>query len=245
MLDTQHERGFRSGDKRSCHLSAHSKKAWLGFGLCLTAAGTAYAAIPDANGVVHGCYNVLTGSARIIDGNSCGLLEKAVTWQQTGPRGPAGAPGPQGPQGPQGPAGTSNIVVGHAFFDLNSPVAPKQTSLGYASNGSVTAPSDGNCSVTISGTMLEAPGQLFFQPAIRDNNIDQGTLHSQIGVLAVVDDPSSGSDIKQIAGGTVMDTFGVSAGHNYNFGAQLEAVYPIAIAKPVTFSISWVCEFES
>jgi hypothetical protein len=73
---------------------------------------TASAAIPDANGVVHGCYNVLTGSARIVDGNSCNLLEKSVTWQQKGPQGPQGAQGSQGPQGAQGPAGSSSVATG-------------------------------------------------------------------------------------------------------------------------------------
>jgi len=60
-------------------------------GICvILAASTASAAIPDSNGVFHGCYNQLTGAARIIDGTTCNLLEKAVTWQQTGVAGPAG-----------------------------------------------------------------------------------------------------------------------------------------------------------
>lgn len=58
-------------------------------GLSLVA-GTAEAAIPDASGVYHGCYNLLSGSLKLIDGTSCGLLERHVTWQQRGPQGPAG-----------------------------------------------------------------------------------------------------------------------------------------------------------
>lgn len=53
--------------------------------------GTASASVPDANGVFHGCYGTLTGNVRIVDGRSCGLFERPVSWHQTGPVGPAGA----------------------------------------------------------------------------------------------------------------------------------------------------------
>jgi hypothetical protein len=83
-------------------------------------AGVAYASIPDASGVIHGCYNNQTGKLRVIDtalNQSCDSFETALNWNQTGPQGPPGAagpqglsgpqgiPGPQGPQGPQGPLG--------------------------------------------------------------------------------------------------------------------------------------------
>jgi type VI secretion system secreted protein Hcp len=63
----------------------------------------AYATIPDANGVIHGCYNKPAG-LRIIDpsaGESCTKNETALEWSQ---RGPAGETGPEGPPGPQGEA---------------------------------------------------------------------------------------------------------------------------------------------
>lgn len=67
-------------------------------------AGAAYAAIPDSNGVIHGCYANSDGSLRVIDsgaGQSCkAKKETALDWNQSGPQGPAG---PQGPQGPAGP----------------------------------------------------------------------------------------------------------------------------------------------
>lgn len=108
------------------------KQAFVVLGFSL-AAGSASAAIPDANGVIHGCYNVFTGSTRIIDGTNCGLLDRPVSWSQKGPAGasvtgrslnvgdpdcPTGGValtlsgttsyvcnGPQGPQGPRGPQG--------------------------------------------------------------------------------------------------------------------------------------------
>lgn len=55
--------------------------------------GTAAASIPDESGVYHGCYNLLSGSVKLIDGTNCGLLERHVTWQQKGIQGPQGIAG--------------------------------------------------------------------------------------------------------------------------------------------------------
>ena len=69
--------------------------------------GGALAAIPDANGVVHACYNVTNGNTRIIDTaiETCKRHEVALAWNQQGPQGPAGPQGVPGPVGPQGPQG--------------------------------------------------------------------------------------------------------------------------------------------
>jgi hypothetical protein len=78
------------------------------------AAGAAYAAIPDGNGVINGCYTNKGGILRVIDpsaGQRCSSLETPLSWNQkgpkgdTGPRGPTGPKGDTGPQGPPGPAG--------------------------------------------------------------------------------------------------------------------------------------------
>jgi hypothetical protein len=75
------------------------------------------AAIPDASGVINGCYQKNVGNLRVIDagaGQSCRPSEIAISWSKTGPQGPQGPAGPQGPKGdtgatgpagPQGPAG--------------------------------------------------------------------------------------------------------------------------------------------
>lgn len=98
-------------------MAAVSKHAAMVFGLSLFAS-TASAAIPDANGVIHGCYNQLTGSTRIIDGNRCGLLEKEITWAQTGPRGPAGAAGAS-VTGQSLPVGDANCPAGGVALTLS------------------------------------------------------------------------------------------------------------------------------
>jgi hypothetical protein len=91
----------------------------------LVAGGIAYAAIPDAGGVIHGCYKKSSpnqGTLRIIDtekAQTCSNAETAVTWSQTGPQ------GSQGPQGPQGPSGSSHAYstfkgVGQTQISPNS-----------------------------------------------------------------------------------------------------------------------------
>jgi hypothetical protein len=62
----------------------------------LAAGGIAYASIPDANGVIHGCYQKVNGQLRVIDtdkGGKCLASEAALNWNQTGARGPTGPSG--------------------------------------------------------------------------------------------------------------------------------------------------------
>ena len=90
------------------------------FGL---AAPAAEAAIPDASGVIHACYNRISGNQRIIDTavESCKNGEQAIQWSQSGPQGPQGAPGPQGPQGPAGTKGDPGSASPfHVYYAENS-----------------------------------------------------------------------------------------------------------------------------
>jgi hypothetical protein len=68
----------------------------------------ASASIPDARGVLHGCYAKINGALRIIDtgrGQVCSGTENSVVWSQRGPTGAQGVPGPAGPQGTPGAQG--------------------------------------------------------------------------------------------------------------------------------------------
>ena len=68
----------------------------------------AYASIPDASGVIYGCYKNPGGVLRVIDypAQQCdNRAEVLLSWNQTGPRGPQGPQGERGPIGPQGPIG--------------------------------------------------------------------------------------------------------------------------------------------
>jgi len=105
------------------------------------AGGIAFATIPDASGVIHGCYMKNGGTIRVIDDGvtKCAQNETALTWNNTGPRGPQGVPGlqgvpgPQGPQGVTGPQGPSGLQgppgvqgpvgqngVSHGYYDSNT-----------------------------------------------------------------------------------------------------------------------------
>ena len=70
----------------------------------LAAAGIAYASIPDASGVIHGCYNPNGADAtngtplNIIDSAqaSCGNNRQPIDWNRRGPRGATGPAGISG-----------------------------------------------------------------------------------------------------------------------------------------------------
>jgi hypothetical protein len=73
----------------------------------MTAAGAAYASIPDSTtGKISSCYNATSGAVQVIDDPShgstptCPSTEKPLVWNQTGPAGPTGPRGPQGVPGP-------------------------------------------------------------------------------------------------------------------------------------------------
>jgi Collagen triple helix repeat (20 copies) len=99
----------------------------------------ALAAIPDSNGVIHGCYakeqqgmpTQTYGVLRVIDtgkGESCTSNENALDWNQTGPPGPQGPQGPKGdrgPTGPQGPQGNPGTAGGPGQRGPTGPQGPK------------------------------------------------------------------------------------------------------------------------
>jgi hypothetical protein len=69
--------------------------------------GIAWASIPDAGDLIHGCFDG-KGTLRVIDGSTstCKNGETALSWNQIGPR---GATGPQGPAGP--PAAGRSVLM--------------------------------------------------------------------------------------------------------------------------------------
>lgn len=80
------------------------------------------ASIPDANGVIHACYNTSlaqgnpTGGLRVIDtakpNGNCASWEAPLSWNAkgvTGATGPTGAKGPTGPKGATGSRGPTGL----------------------------------------------------------------------------------------------------------------------------------------
>ena len=126
-------------------------KRWKGIAivaaLAAVAAGVAYATIPDAGGVVHGCVSK-SGVLRVIDtgaGGACTTGETPLDWSQKGPAGPPGPPGPQGEAAPAANALHATIqIVGSqqgAFTQTPVPiggldheiVSPRDVATGQAS----------------------------------------------------------------------------------------------------------------
>ena len=80
------------------------------------------AAIPDTQGVIHGCYQNDNGSLRVIDPSSskkdlasCKNNESSLNWSQTGPQGPAGPPGPGEKMVVGKVTGDGSILAGSGF----------------------------------------------------------------------------------------------------------------------------------
>lgn len=98
-----------------------STRFWIAAAVVAAAsAGTAYASIPESDGVIHACYAKSGGTLRVIDASvtNCKSTETSLTWDQhgqPGPQGPQGEPGPAGPQGepgaPGGLAGYEQVTV--------------------------------------------------------------------------------------------------------------------------------------
>jgi hypothetical protein len=95
------------------------------------------ASIPDASGVIHGCYNNSlahgnpTGALRVIDtakaNGNCASWEAPLNWNQkgsTGAAGPTGAPGPTGGRGPTGAAGATGAKGATGATGPTGPVGP-------------------------------------------------------------------------------------------------------------------------
>ncbi len=97
------------------------------------AGGVAYATIPDAGGVIHGCYKTNNGQLRVIDDatESCNPSETAIAWSQVGPSGPAGATGPSGASGPAGSAlGYAHVAEDGTLFNSKGVVAVTHPAMG-------------------------------------------------------------------------------------------------------------------
>ena len=82
-------------------------------GVLAAGAAATIAAIPDSNGVIHGCYQKNVGNLRVIDpsgGDNCRPSEIPISWSQTGPQGRKGDTGATGATGPQGLKGDTGAT---------------------------------------------------------------------------------------------------------------------------------------
>jgi hypothetical protein len=104
--------------------------------LALVGAGIAYGAgvIPDASGVIHGCYAKTTKVLRVIGSTAtCKSNETALNWNQQGPQGATGAQGPKGDTGAPGQSGITAATGSYAGH-VPSPL-PTTAQYGIAAAG--------------------------------------------------------------------------------------------------------------
>lgn len=100
-------------------------------GALLVAGGIAYATIPDADGVIHACYQKNQGALRVIDtdkAQTCSSSESTLTWSQTGPQGQPGQQGPPGPTGPSDVWSVDGYQAGFKNLPFQTPVNLATTS---------------------------------------------------------------------------------------------------------------------
>ncbi len=98
----------------------------------LVVAGGAYAAIPDAAGVIHGCYRTSTddqkGQLRVVeDPANCRNNEQPIQWNERGAQGlpgPAGADGADGADGTDGADGADGVSPTVKQLDVSDASCP-------------------------------------------------------------------------------------------------------------------------
>jgi hypothetical protein len=87
----------------------------LSAGAALALSGSAYASIPDAGGLIHGCYTTV-GTEHILflidtaQTSTCPIGQMPIAWNAQGPTGPQGVQGPTGPTGAQGSRGPTGAT---------------------------------------------------------------------------------------------------------------------------------------
>ncbi len=217
-----------------CHIQRELdlKYAWLVVCVSLVASKAA-AAIPDSSGVFHGCYNVLTGSMRIIDGTSCGFLERHIAWHQAGVAGPRG---PVGPQGPAGTAGADKMVVNfESFSTINLPTEANSDATTFAISKPLTALAAGTCNLGFTAFVADdtLPRLDLFPTYLRDEST--WTRFAERAHLNGVNSAQQGS--------TVFG-FRIDPGVTYTFGLTIhayDAPSPIAFGKGL---ITWTCKYD-
>ncbi|MGI8824201.1 MAG: hypothetical protein ACR2JC_00880 [Chloroflexota bacterium] len=122
-----HKRGFMG------RLRGRRTLAVLGSAtLALAISGVAFASIPDATGVIHGCYTTSgTHALQVIDTavkKVCPSGTTSLTWNQKGPKGATGATGATGSQGPKGNTGATGAT---GATGTQGPQGPNGISVGY------------------------------------------------------------------------------------------------------------------
>jgi hypothetical protein len=159
------------------------------------AGGIAYAAIPDAAGVYHGCIHKNTGALRVIDSatQQCNAnTERAITFNQQGPAGVA-------PSVAQLASGDSHCAAGGAA------ITDAAGSTAYVCNGTNGADGD-----SFDGTFTSPNGQ--YSLSVTDAGIQlTSNAGVQVGITGSTLDVAVGSDYELAVGRNLTASVGKNA----------------------------------
>ena len=151
--------------------------------------GVGYASIPGGDGVIHGCFNTQSnpaGAVRVIDtavGAKCAKNEKALDWNQRGPKGdkgdtgPVGPGGPAGPAGPAGPQGEQGIQGPKGETGPQGPAGPATLPLYHAAQITATAIGSGGRATETMAT-IDLPAGRFAVEANMELHNNDGDVQS-------------------------------------------------------------------
>ncbi|HUH15048.1 MAG TPA: hypothetical protein VML35_04120 [Gaiellaceae bacterium] len=161
------------------------------------AGGIAFASIPGADGVIHGCYRSAAGDVQgqlrvVEDPASCRSNETPIQWNEQGVAGPAGpagadgADGEDGADGQDGADGSSPTVAQLAPGDANcadggAAITDAAGTTAYVCNGGQgPAGQDGADGAPFSGTFTSPNGQ--FSISVTDTGVTVASPDSAISV---------------------------------------------------------------
>ena len=169
------------------------------------AAGLAYAAIPDASGIIHGCYRTSMddqkGQLRVVeDPASCRSNELPIQWNEQGVAGPPGADGTDGEDG------TSPTVAQLAAGDPNCPaggaaITDAAGTTAHVCNGQDGQ--DGADGAPFSGTFTSPNGE--YSISVTDTGVTVASPDSSIKVSSdAIKVESMGGDLIELRGGNAV-----------------------------------------
>ena len=156
-------------------------------------AGVAFGAIPDASGVIQGCYDS-GGNLKVVNALPCPKSYTPLQWNQQGPKGDKGDTGPQGPAGPAGPTGSAGPTGPVGPAGPAGPTGPGGTSNGYFSR--TAGPVQVAGTMTILSEALPAGNYLLFAHVEGENPVFSGSdsaegrcaIPNDSGAMSIPDD---------------------------------------------------------
>ena len=136
----------------------------------IAVAGIAYASIPDANGVIHGCYRPTTGQLIVAtSGKGCEEGWTPLNWNQTGQ---------VGPTGPTGATGALSSAYLDAFSTVIQGILPGGTVAFTAfATGNMTLVAGTDITVVSSGiyqVTVDLQGSSFINAQLTVNGVGVG-----------------------------------------------------------------------